>query len=200
MAADSEFANDATPETRDDTLVESPEDSAESTATRDDVAADNEFASDATPETRDDTFVESASDRAESTAVSDDTSDCSEVASDSTPETRDDTLVDSAEESVESVVERANLDVVTEFSSARISAVLDVVLLTTAELTLSIMLCIIDPVDSRADISASVSSVDGAPPTSAITAVVTALDILTISVLIASDSAESTAAREDVAD
>ena len=180
-------------------MVESAEDSAESFATRDDVAADNEFASDATPETRDDTLVESPEDSAESTATRDDVAADNEFASDATPETRDDTLVDTAEESVESVVERANLDVVTEFSSARISAVLDVVLLTTAELTLSIMLCIIDPVDSRADISASVSSVDGAPPTSAITAVVTALDIFTTSVLIAVEREESTAASDNFA-
>ena len=55
--------------------MESAAESAESFATREDVAADSEFATDATPETRDDTLVESASDSAESTAAREDVAD-----------------------------------------------------------------------------------------------------------------------------
>ena len=180
-------------------LVESATDIAESTPVSDDAAVMSDVANDATPETRDDTSVESAADSAESAATREDVADDSAVAADAIPEIRDDVLLDSAEDIVESVVASANLDAETEFSSAKTSAILVVVLLTTAELTLSIMLYIIDPVDSNADISASVSSVDGAPPTTAMTAASTALDRLTTSALIATDSAESAALRDDAA-
>ena len=199
VVVDNRLATDATPELRLTVLLESAADSVESTAMREDVAVDSEVATDATPDTRDDALVESASDSVESIAVSDDTDVCREVTTDSTPEIRDAILAERAADIVESLVERANLDTETEFSSPSMSAVLAVELLTTAELTRSIMLCIIDPVDNSADISASVSSVDGAPPTSAMTAVVTALDIFTTSVLIAVEREESTAASDNVA-
>lgn len=61
------------------------------------------------------------------------------------------------------------------------------------------MLCIIDPVDNSSDISARVSNVDGAPPTTAMIAASTASDRLTTSAFIATDKAESAALSEDVA-
>ena len=173
--------------------------STESFSTREDVAADSEFATDATPEPRDDTSVDNAEDIAESAATREDVAADSEFATDATPETRDDTLVESAEDIALSAATSVNLEVVIEFSSARMSDVLPAVTTATAELTLSIILCITDPVDRSADISARVSSVDGAPPTTPMTAAATALDRLTPSALIATDSVESTTLREDTA-
>jgi len=84
-------------------------------------------------------------------------------------------------------------------SSPRMSAVAESALLATAALTPSIMRYITDPVDSISDSSAIVSRVDGAPPTTAMTAAVTALDRLTPSALIAADSAESAPVSDDAA-
>lgn len=123
----------------------------------------------------------------------------SKVASDVIIDSRVVVVPGSAAESVESAMESATLDDAIEFSSPIMSAILCEGLFATAKLTWSIMLYIIVPAANISDNSPIVSSIEGAPPTTAITAAVTALDRLTPSVLIAADSVESAAVSDDTA-